>query len=87
MSGATITTTVLCQVCGIYPATDFVDTGVVDLWLLCAQCAADERAPPDDEAVCRKCGCFDSDCSGCVERTGEPCYWVEPDLCSACVVP
>ena len=22
---------------------------------------------------------------GCVQRTGEPCHWVEPGLCSACV--
>jgi hypothetical protein len=36
-------------------------------------------------AACRVCGCTDDDCSGCVERTGEPCHWVEPDLCSACV--
>ena len=36
------------------------------------------------EPSCRVCGCTDDDCSGCVERTGEPCYWVEPDLCSAC---
>jgi DnaJ-class molecular chaperone len=35
--------------------------------------------------VCRVCGCTDDDCSGCVERTGEPCYWAEPNLCSACV--
>lgn len=35
--------------------------------------------------TCRVCGCTDDDCSGCVERTGEPCHWVEPDLCSACV--
>jgi hypothetical protein len=34
--------------------------------------------------VCRVCGCTDDDCSGCVERTGEPCYWVKSDLCSAC---
>jgi hypothetical protein len=34
--------------------------------------------------VCRRCGCTDDDCSGCVERTGAPCFWVEPDLCSAC---
>ena len=33
---------------------------------------------------CRKCGCTDHDCTGCVERTGRPCHWVEPDLCSAC---
>jgi hypothetical protein len=36
--------------------------------------------------VCRVCGCTDDDCSGCVERTGEPCSWVEPELCSACAV-
>lgn len=33
---------------------------------------------------CRVCGCTDDDCSLCVERTGEPCHWVEADLCSAC---
>lgn len=33
---------------------------------------------------CRICGCTDEDCSGCVERTGRPCHWVEMDLCSAC---
>lgn len=36
------------------------------------------------EPSCRVCGCTDDDCSGCVERSGEPCHWVEPDLCSAC---
>lgn len=34
---------------------------------------------------CRVCGCTDDDCSGCIERTGRPCSWVERDLCSACV--
>jgi hypothetical protein len=34
---------------------------------------------------CRSCGCTDLDCKGCIERTGQPCYWVEPDLCSACL--
>lgn len=38
-----------------------------------------------DEATCRVCGCTDDDCSQCVEKTGAPCSWVEPDLCSACV--
>ena len=33
---------------------------------------------------CRVCGCTDVDCSGCVARTGRPCYWVAADLCSAC---
>lgn len=36
------------------------------------------------EGQCRKCGCTDSDCSQCIERTGQPCYWLEEDLCSAC---
>lgn len=34
---------------------------------------------------CRSCGCTNDDCSGCVERTGGPCWWVAPYLCSACV--
>ncbi|NLH40416.1 MAG: ParB N-terminal domain-containing protein [Planctomycetes bacterium] len=36
--------------------------------------------------VCRVCGCTDADCSGCVERTSEPCHWVDKEhtLCSAC---
>jgi hypothetical protein len=33
---------------------------------------------------CRICGCTDDDCHQCIEKTGEPCYWVEFDLCSAC---
>ena len=33
---------------------------------------------------CRACGCTDADCTGCVERSEQPCYWVGPDLCSAC---
>lgn len=38
-----------------------------------------------EPGVCRGCGCTDEDCSGCVERTGQACHWVEKDLCSACV--
>lgn len=33
---------------------------------------------------CRVCGCTDADCRQCIEKTGEPCHWIEPDLCSAC---
>lgn len=33
---------------------------------------------------CRICGCTDDDCRQCIEKTGEPCFWIEPDLCSAC---
>jgi hypothetical protein len=34
---------------------------------------------------CRVCGCTDNDCRQCIEKTGQPCHWVEEDLCSACV--
>lgn len=34
--------------------------------------------------TCRVCRCTEDDCSQCVEKTGEPCYWVAPGLCSAC---
>lgn len=34
--------------------------------------------------TCCVCGCTEDDCSGCVERTGRPCAWAEPDLCTAC---
>lgn len=33
---------------------------------------------------CRLCHCTEADCSQCIERTGQPCHWVGPDLCSAC---
>ena len=33
------------------------------------------------ERKCRVCGCVDL--RACVTAAG-PCYWVEPDLCSAC---
>lgn len=34
---------------------------------------------------CRACGCTDLDCRQCIQKTGQPCSWVEEDLCSACV--
>lgn len=34
--------------------------------------------------TCRVCGCTDLDFSNCIEKTGEPCSWYEPGLCSAC---
>ena len=33
---------------------------------------------------CRICGCTDDDCRQCIIKLGEPCHWVQPDLCSAC---
>lgn len=45
-----------------------------------------EPHPEEDPDVptCRVCGCTDDDCRQCVEAQGEPCYWVESDLCSRC---
>ncbi len=45
----------------------------------------DRPRPFPDPRACRRCGCTEEDCSGCIRRTGEPCYWVAHDLCSACV--
>ena len=44
------------------------------------------QGPSTAGNVCRQCGCVDEDCTSCVERTGEPCLWVEPDLCSGCAL-
>ena len=38
----------------------------------------------DQVPFCRVCGCTDDDCRQCIEKTGQPCSWAEPDLCSAC---
>lgn len=38
----------------------------------------------EEERSCRVCGCTDLDCRSCIEATGEPCYWIEWDLCSRC---
>jgi len=31
---------------------------------------------------CRVCGCTDD--NACINEYGEPCHWVETDLCSNC---
>lgn len=46
---------------------------------------APKRVKPIER--CRNCGCTNDDCSRCVAKTGSPCFWFEPDLCSACVPP
>lgn len=49
----------------------------------------DQKSADDDgggeERTCRKCGCTEANCQQCVEKTGQPCHWVDRDLCSACV--
>lgn len=39
------------------------------------------------ERRCRICGCVEAECARCILLTGEPCEWVEADLCSACQAP
>ncbi len=46
--------------------------------------AVDFAFGDSDQWICRECGCTDDDCSQCIEATGKPCHWVEPDLCSRC---
>src|SRR5262245_34577450 len=43
--------------------------------------------PTVEKQVFRVCGCTTLDCRQCIEKTGQPCHWVEPDLCSACFEP
>lgn len=38
------------------------------------------------EGTCRVCGCTESDCRECLKASGSPCYWVEADLCSRCLI-
>jgi hypothetical protein len=50
-----------------------------------AKKAGKRKAAADDGVRrCRVCGCTDDDCTQCVEANGEPCHWVEADLCSRC---
>jgi hypothetical protein len=48
-----------------------------------AHAALDDAGVPGVR-TCRVCGCTDDDCSGCIQRTGMACHWIEADLCSAC---
>ena len=47
--------------------------------------AGDDDADEGGAARCRVCGCTEEDCHDYIERTGKPCHWVEPNLCSACL--
>jgi ParB/RepB/Spo0J family partition protein len=49
-----------------------------------AKPAKAKKPPKPTAGVCRACGCTDNDCEQCIEKAGEPCHWIEPDLCSAC---
>ena len=56
----------------------------IDRGFLDAEAAAEQRLSMYEDLVeCRNCGC--TDVHACIDdRTGEPCHWVEPDLCSPC---
>jgi len=60
-----------------------------DTWeyRFCEKCQynAGYRLLPFEVRTCRICGCTDDDCRQCIEASGEPCHWVEADLCSRCV--
>jgi hypothetical protein len=36
---------------------------------------------------CKVCGCTNADCRQCILKTGRPCHWITPNLCSACTTP
>lgn len=38
------------------------------------------------KGTCQVCGCTNTDCSQCIEASGEPCFWVDDtqELCSRC---
>ena len=40
------------------------------------------RHHPEPVQACRACGCWRHD--ACLDAIGEPCHWVEADLCSCC---
>lgn len=42
---------------------------------------------PASTRCCSECWCTELDCRQCIARTGAPCVWVEPYLCSACAQP
>lgn len=63
-----------------FPATDRQDA--LD-WVQLVQEVL--RTLPALADQCAVCGCTEEDCSQCVARTGEPCYWAQAGLCSACV--
>jgi len=37
-----------------------------------------------EERICYNCGCTESNCEACIKRTGQPCFWLDQNLCSAC---
>lgn len=42
------------------------------------------RHPELNRTMCRVCGCTDEE--ACIDANGQPCRWVEPNLCSHCAI-
>jgi hypothetical protein len=40
-----------------------------------------------EPGTCMVCECTEDDCSGCIQRTGGPCHWLNENrtVCSACL--
>ena len=72
---------------GDWPAAEGFGRQLTGLARTAGVAVVDGRAfgPAADARRCRECGCTEEDCSQCIIKTGEPCRWVEDDLCSACV--
>lgn len=77
LNGRPLSSTVTCPECS-YKIKTLADEPPSE----CPGCGHSFTDP--EERTCRVCGCTDDDCSQCIEKTGEPCTWIEPDLCSAC---
>lgn len=93
----------VCRYCGTrrpYPAPPVVDVDHADQGVDRVPCRVDDAGVCVSHAEpiytpglrrrvrsCRVCGCTDTNCAGCIERTGQPCAWVpgQDDLCTACV--
>lgn len=61
------------------------DFNGADIKAACLKLFAVPSSSDTQVAMCRVCGCTEDDCRECIEATGEPCHWVEPNLCSRCV--
>ena len=69
------------------PLQIFHDEGRGGMISLCWPCATKRIGQDKAAKKCRVCGCTEDNCLACaIKQGGVPCHWVEPDLCSACVV-
>lgn len=72
----------ICRWDGERFINNYCDEVSVDFWTCFPMLEISNKIK---KCKCRVCGCTDDNCRQCIEKTGQPCYWVEEDLCSACV--